>query len=221
MEYTDYTVVMHGTEFHQEDGFSYMVGFSTGEDIAQLDARGLELDIMDYVARAPDALDSCDWPDTMKYDLHVEIPDRDTTRNIIIQVYDVNIEECTKTLVHSLFPAPNMRRFDFRQVLEPDDHDDHCYMVVREDWARNTTQRSAVRCWDSEQQDDEDNHQCMMPLQTINIHETPSQAQNDSPAETPVANNDIEQEQGGCNGGMGLLFLSLFVRPKRKEDAHH
>ena len=215
-EHTDYTVVMHGTEFHQEDGFSYMIDFSTGEEMVELSAERLDLDIVDYVARAPDALDSCDWPDTMKYDLHVEIPDRDTTRNIIIQVYDVDIEACTKTLVHSLFPAPNMRRFDFRQVLEPDDHDDHCYMVVREDWARNKTQRSAIRCWDSELQNDEDNNQCMIPLQTINIHETPSQYQQEATPEPPVENRDNEQEQGGCGGALSLFFLCILVRPKRR-----
>ena len=212
VEYTDYSVVMKGTEFHQEDGFSYMVDFSTGEDIAQLDAQGLDLDIMTYVARSPDALDSCDWPDTMKYDLHVEIPDRDTTRNIIIQVYDVDIEECTKTLVHSLFPAPNMRRFDFRQVLEPDDHEDHCYMVVREDWARNSTQRSAVRCWDSEVQNDADNHQCMLPLQTLNVYETPYEVPIESTPETPLEEDESAAPKGGCAGSAGLLLLPLLMR---------
>ena len=216
VEYTDYSVVMKGTEFHQEDGFSYMIDFSTGEEIAELDAQGLDLNIMDYVARSPDALDSCDWPDTMKYDLHVEIPDRDTTRNIIIQVYDVDIEECTKTLVHSLFPAPNMRRFDFRQVLEPDDHEDHCYIVVREDWARNTTQRSAVRCWDSELQNDADNHQCMIPLQTINIQETPSQAQTETSQGESTVDTDTAPKTDGCGGGVSLFFLPLLIKRRRK-----
>ena len=218
LEHTDYSIVMHGTDVHQEDGFAYMTDFSTGDEHIELEVQEPQLDIMEYIARAPDALDSCDWPDTMKYDLHIDIPDRDTTKNIIIQVYDVDVESCTKTLVHTLFPAPNMSRFDFRQVLEPDDGDDHCYMVVREDWARNTTRRSSIRCWDSTRQNDEDNNQCMTPLQTIHLQETANESQAEYDTNTyPLRSEKTSKlNNNGCSGGMGLLFLPIFFPYRRR-----
>ena len=109
-----------------------------------------------------------------------------------------------------------LRRFDFRQVLEPDDHEDHCYMVVREDWARNTTQRSAVRCWDSEVQNDADNHQCMLPLQTLNVYETPYEAPIESTPESPLEEDETAAPKGGCAGSAGLLLLPLLMRRQNR-----
>ena len=218
-EYTLHTLTLTGTEIHQEESFYYSTEFMTGADTIDLSVHPPVLEILDYIPRPESALDSCDWPDTMKYDLHVDIPDRDTQRNIILQVYEIHPQECTSTLVHSLFPAPNMSFFAFRQVLPPEDHDEHCYLVIREDWAGNQSPPSQVRCWDIESESDYAYQGCKNSLDSISIDdifaEEPYEESAPEPSQSPIVNEEEETSAGGCAGVplLFVLFIPLFRLP--------
>ena len=223
VENTEFTLILDGTEQHQEESFAYMTHFFTGSEVLSLEVDPPVLDIVDYVMRADEALDSCDWPGTMKYDLHVDIPDRDSDRNVILQVYDVDPVSCDLELVHTLFPAPNMSRFDFRQVLEPDDQTDHCYMIIREDWAGNTSPPSHIRCWDKDLDNDESYDGCKETLETVSVHDehldTTPTSQPEQVVEETLA--ESSSSKTGCAGLGGLYFLLIFLYRKKPSIPSH
>ena len=188
-----------------------------------MDKEAPTLKIVRYIERSEEAIETCDWPNAMKYDLNAGNIHIEADHHLLLHVYEVNPITCEELIVHTLFPRLWHRDFDFRQVLEPGSEGPRCYRVEQQDWAGNMTPSSLTKCWNPIENHEEIFWGCSETTDTaISLEEEVIISDTSSPEEsnnnsTPLKDIATSESSEGCSGFAGLALIPMLLYRHRKK----
>lgn len=149
MANTEYTVRVIGTEEHHEPGTEYRSWFRTSSEREGLSNERPAMEILSYTDREPTAIQTCDWPDALKYELRTTVAEEQSRNLSIIQVYEVHDANTgDEDLVHSIILPKDYPTVWFRQVLTSRIEEGRCYRSEHRDVAGNQSSSTPVICWE-------------------------------------------------------------------------
>ena len=145
----EYVVRVVGTEDHQEPGTEYRSWFTTSSNQQNLSNEMPAMEILSYIDREPTAVQTCDWPNAMKYELQATVAEEQSQNLSVLQVFEVHdINTGDENLVHSIILPKDYPAVWFRQVLTPGTEGPRCYRSEHRDVAGNKSSSTPIICWE-------------------------------------------------------------------------